>query len=231
MATKTRLAELLLRMEELRQAGQSPTAEELCRDCPELLEPLKRHIELLAEPSGKETQSTAQPLAGTLKPGSFVLPSAQTLPAPPDLPSAGGSSDIRPGAEPVPGYRLVARLGRGNFGEVWKATAPGGFPVALKIMPLQEKVKATELHALEIIKSIRHPNLVTAFGASEQQGYLIVAMELADRTLWDRFQEARNQGLPGIPAAELLDYFRQAAKGIDYLNEPHHTFAGDRPVS
>jgi WD40 repeat protein len=237
MATKTRLAELLLRFEELRQAGQAPTAEELCRDCPELLEPLKRHIELFgpsdsAQPSVTETQSTSQALAGTLKPSPHVPQGDQTLPAPPPLPVAGGSSlDIRPGAELVPGYRLVARLGRGNFGEVWKATAPGGFAVALKIMPLQEKVKATELQALEIIKSIRHPNLVTAFGAWELHGYLIVAMELADRTLGDRSQQARDQGLPGIPPAELLDYFRQAAKGIDYLNQPHHTFAGDRPVS
>src|SRR5207249_6209987 len=31
------------------------------------------------------------------------------------------------------------------------------------------------------------------------------------------------QGLPAIPGPELLEYLREAAKGIDYLNEPRHT--------
>ncbi len=55
-------------------------------------------------------------------------------------------------------------------------------------------------------------------------------MELADRTLMDRFREARNEGLPGVPRDELLDYFREAAKGIDYLNEPRHTVGGKERV-
>ena len=44
-------------------------------------------------------------------------------------------------------------------------------------------------------------------------------MELADRTLLDRWQEAQEQGLPGIPRQELLGYLWQAAEAIDYLHE------------
>jgi formylglycine-generating enzyme required for sulfatase activity len=43
-------------------------------------------------------------------------------------------------------------------------------------------------------------------------------MELADRSLLDRLQEATGQGLPGIPLTELLEYMHDAARGIDHLN-------------
>ncbi len=33
-----------------------------------------------------------------------------------------------PGAEPVPGFHLISRIGKGGTGEVWKALGPGGFP-------------------------------------------------------------------------------------------------------
>jgi serine/threonine protein kinase len=53
--------------------------------------------------------------------------------------SADGSYVLRAGSEPVPGYRLVQRLGTGGFGEVWKAESPGGFRVALKFVRLDHK--------------------------------------------------------------------------------------------
>ena len=42
-----RLGDLLLRWEELGEQGQAVTAEELCRDCPELLDGLRRRIQAL----------------------------------------------------------------------------------------------------------------------------------------------------------------------------------------
>jgi formylglycine-generating enzyme required for sulfatase activity len=101
---------------------------------------------------------------------------------------------------------------------VWKATGPGGFSVAMKFIPLGEAAGAVELRALELMKDARHANLLGQFGAWERDGVLVVAMELADRTLSDRLREAVRQGLPGVPRAELLEYLREAAKGLDHLN-------------
>src|SRR5439155_18739910 len=117
---------------------------------------------------------------------------------------------LAPNAEPVPGYQLVRRLGRGGFGEVWSATGPGGFAVALKFICLEDKGAGLEVRALELIKNIRHPNLLSTFGAWQQEGFLILALELADQTLAQRLAEAVGRGLPGIPRAELLEYMREA---------------------
>jgi serine/threonine protein kinase len=133
------------------------------------------------------------------------------------------------GAEPIPGYQLIDLLGRGGFGEVWKAHGPGGFEVALKFVPLVEQVGPVELRALQVIRHIRHPHLLSTFGSWEVDGHLIIAMELAERTLMDHFRDEVRRGSPGIPAPEIYEHFLDAAKGLDYLNEPRHSFGGEEP--
>ena len=55
---------------------------------------------------------------------------------------------LRAGDQPVPGFRLVEYLGRGQFGDVWKASAPGGPFAALKFISLSGKKGAKEFRAL-----------------------------------------------------------------------------------
>jgi hypothetical protein len=138
---------------------------------------------------------------------------------------------LRPGAQPLPGYQLLEKLGQGGFGEVWKAHGPGGVPAALKFVRLAGKVGETEVRALKIMRSVRHPNLLSIFGIWQQADTLILAMELADQTLLDRHGQAAAQGLAGIPKGELLEYMRQAALGIDYLNAPQHRVDDKERVS
>jgi serine/threonine protein kinase len=128
-------------------------------------------------------------------------------------------------AEPIPGYRLIERLGGGGFGEVWKAEAPGGLLKAIKFVygdldtAGDEGMRAEqELKAMSRVKTVRHPYILSLERFDIVDGQLIIVMELADRNLWDRFKESRAQGLPGIPREELLGYMAETAEALDLMN-------------
>ncbi len=127
------------------------------------------------------------------------------------------------GAEPISGYQLLSPLGSGGFGEVWKCTAPGGLTKALKIVfgHMRETRADQELKALNRIKEVRHPFLLSLERIEILDGQLFIITELADMSLWDRYQHYEKGGMPGIPREELLGYIRDAADVLDYLRENH----------
>ena len=155
------------------------------------------------------------------------------------------------GDEPVTGYRLTRFLGRGGFGEVWHATAPGGTEVAFKIIDLSERTGLKEWRAVQRVKKIRHPNLtpILALWLRDPEGRILeevdvdptgnskqrptemyFAMGLGDKSLLDRLKECKDQGLTGVPIAELLNYLEDASRALDHLNSPRHDL-GQGPAS
>ena len=117
------------------------------------------------------------------------------------------------------GYTLEQRIGSGGFGEVWSAEAPGGLKKALKIVYgfHDEKRAMSELKALDRVKSLRHPFLLSLERIEVFEGQLIVVTELADSSLADHFNTYVTKGEPGIPREEMLRYMSSAADALDFL--------------
>src|SRR6516225_951895 len=161
----------------------------------------------------------------------------------------------REGDKPVPGYTLIKILGRGGFGQVWQASAPGGTKVAFKIIDLEGKQGLKEFRAVRLMRHVLHPNLVPimAFWLKDDMGTildgtlgddadsttflkskaaeLLIAMGLGEKNLLDRLKECQRDGRQGIPTEELLDYMEAAARALDFLNSTTHDMGDGRPVA
>ncbi len=118
------------------------------------------------------------------------------------------------------GYRLFHSIGRGVYGEVWKAEAPGGVHVALKIIrwPLAHAATRTEMNALELMKQLRHPFLVQLQAYFLVGDRLYMVMELADQSLAELHQERIQSNEGSFPLEELQRYVCEAAEALDYLH-------------
>lgn len=181
------------------QHGDTPALENYRRRFP------RQFVEL------QETISRLTPAPETLhSQGTLVAGSAGSL-------TGSGKRKIVPIGD---GYQLLECIGRGAYGEVWRATAPGGVEVAVKLIKwtTSDSLTQVELRALELMKRLRHAFLLQVQAYWLADDHLYIVMDLADRSLQQRFDECRRQGLPGVPAPELLGYMREAAEGLDYLH-------------
>src|SRR5262249_36552298 len=117
-------------------------------------------------------------------------------------------------------YTLEKLIGRGGFGEVWRALAPGGKEVAVKIIdrPPDHEARGREERAPEGIKQCKHHFLVQTHAWWADADRLFIVMDLAEGSLRDRLAAGRKAGQRGVPQEELLVYFREAAEALDYLH-------------
>lgn len=130
---------------------------------------------------------------------------------------------VQSGFEPIPGYVLRERLGSGGYGDVWLADAPGGLRKAIKFVHgnIDGEKAAHELKALQRIRQVNHPFILSLERIEVIEGQLIIVTELAQGSLHDRFLEFRQRGFVGITRDRLLNYLSDAADGLDFLCQQH----------
>lgn len=153
----------------------------------------------------------------------IAQPVARQQSSPPSLLSAPAASawKVEPGLEVIPGYVLRQPIGRGGFGEVWKAEAPGGLLKAIKLVfgALDDRRAGRELRSLENMRGVSHPFLLTVERYDIVDNRLLIVCELADGSLEDVFQRQIKRGSCGIPRDVLLAYLHDAADALDYLHQ------------
>jgi serine/threonine protein kinase len=141
-----------------------------------------------------------------------------------------GILQLRTDVEPFPGYRLVQFLGRGGWGEVWKAVRlADNACFAVKFLPCDSQLAAAqEIRALQAIRGLRHPNLVRIHQVWSCAGYLAILMEMADGNLLDLLEVCYAEFNVPILADHLCYFLTQAAEAIDFLNARRHMVDGQR---
>src|SRR5581483_4991275 len=147
-------------------------AEELCADCPELTAAAAEEIAAL-----KRAKAFAEPPGGSGAGGPSAPRGAGPRPA--------GALTLAVGAEPLPGYHLVRRVGAGAFGEVWAAESRDWGPVAVKFFhgsldaPADRSRAERELEGLARIKRVSHPALLRIHHLEVRGTTLVLVTELA----------------------------------------------------
>src|SRR5579862_2828469 len=165
-------------------------------------------------------------------------PSMTEVYAPPSTPAASGPGgggaalEFDTGAV-INGYEMVAELGDGGFGEVWKVRKQNtGKLFALKRSKSRtNSPEVKRIHnSLELFKDLQNPWLLLPLDWFEYGRRLCIVMELADGgSLKERLAACRTErletgqragkgNLGGIPVEELLGYIEGVAQALDYLH-------------
>jgi tetratricopeptide (TPR) repeat protein len=210
----------MLLWEERRQGGEDLSAEELCRNCPEQLDEVRRRLAALrAVYEAMETPGTVS--------GGPPLSTAVSKASPPPRPRHAGAA----GYPTIPGYEILGVLGRGGMGMVYQARQCSlNRLVALKMIRTGDDAGEEELARFrteaEAVARLHHPNIVQIHEVGESEGKPYFSLEFVEGgNLADQVQSAL---LPPAKAARLAEVLARAmdhahAHGIVHRDlKPHN---------
>lgn len=214
MTPEDRLGNLLLAWQERYARGEDVPAEELCRECPELAEELAQRIQFLrrmnALMKGEAGPQAPQDPAASAEGGTSNVPTAFAGSFAPTLNPPGKARGEAPLPGSVPGYEILAELGRGGMGVVYKARQVAlNRVVALKMILAGEyagaEALARFLQEAETVARLKHPHVVQVYEFGNCDGRPYFSLEFVEGGSLAR----RLNGQPQPP--------REAAKLVETL--------------
>ena len=116
-------------------------------------------------------------------------------------------------------YTIVAPLGAGGMGEVYRARdSKLGRDVAIKILPshftADPERRARFAREARLLATLNHPHIGAIYGLEEADGVTALVLELVEGpTLADRLERGP------LPIAEALAIARQIAEALDAAHE------------
>jgi serine/threonine protein kinase len=127
---------------------------------------------------------------------------------------AGARPDEAPPGSAIGPYAVLRLIGRGGMGAVYLARHEGsGVPVALKVLLpdalADESLRELFLRETEVLRALRHPNIVGVLDAGADAGRLYLALEYCARGSAEALRQQRGGRLP-LPtvlrlSADVLD--------------------------
>jgi tetratricopeptide (TPR) repeat protein/tRNA A-37 threonylcarbamoyl transferase component Bud32 len=216
MPTEDRLGELLLRWDDLRRQGRDVSAGELCPDCPELADKLRRRIEILR---GMEPV--------------LELETSRLVPAPGDGGSDGLGTDRRlpDNLYATTVYRPWRYHAQGGLGEVLAAHQEElDRTVALKrIRPdrLHDAARRRFLREAAITARLQHPGIVPIYGLGhDPDGPFYTMPFIEGQTLQEAINafhgdeaSGRDPGRRGLAFHGLLQRFIAVCNTMAYAHD------------
>jgi len=131
---------------------------------------------------------------------------------------------LRSGVEQIGRYRILDELGRGATGVVYRAQDPAiGRIIAIKTIRLSDFTDEAERDRLrerlfreaQSAGILSHPNIVTIYDISEENGLAYIYMEFVDGP---PLEKILNSSEPLLPDG-LLSILRQIALALDYAHK------------